>query len=181
MTDYVFSEKLPILRFRILTAVNMWKNAFFYHHLASEGWYWLKVALNDVFITMKWLLTCFECICSFLLSLCANKRLYIAGMQIFLQLQEFLQFQNKFFDFLQFQKLELWIEDIEKWPVALFMHWNGVFWASRHTKIYKISGTTHLAPARTRWCRFAPVLSCKFILSYLHPCCYGYYGWTTFY
>ena len=44
------------------------------------------------------------------------------GMQIFLQLQEFLQFQNKFFDFLQFQKLELWIEDIEKWPVALFMH-----------------------------------------------------------
>ena len=92
------------------------------------------------------------------------------GMQVFLQLQEFLQFQNKFFDFLQFQKLELWIEDIEKWPVALFMHWNGVFWASRHTKIYKISGTTHLAPARTRWCRFAPVLSCKFILSYLHPC-----------
>ena len=90
-------------------------------------------------------------------------------MQIFLQLQEFLQFQNKFNDFLQFQKLELWIEDIEKWPVALFMHWNGVFWASRHTKIYKISGTTHLAPARTRWCRFAPVLSCKFILSYLHP------------
>ena len=45
-----------------------------------------------------------------------------SGMQIFLQLQEFLQFQNKFFDFLQFQKLELWIEDIEKWPVALFMH-----------------------------------------------------------
>ena len=38
---------------------------------------------------------------------------FVTGMQIFLQLQEFLQFQNKFFDFLQFQKLELWIEDIE--------------------------------------------------------------------
>ena len=77
MTDSVFSGKLPILRFRILTAVNMWKNAFFAHPLASEGWHWLKLSLNDVFITMKWLLICFECICSFLLSLSANKRLYI--------------------------------------------------------------------------------------------------------
>ena len=70
----------------------------------------------------------------------------LSGMQIFLQLQEFLQFQNNFFAFLQFKKLELWIEDKEKWPVALFTE----IWASRHTKIYKISGTTHLAPARTR-------------------------------
>ena len=76
MTNSVFSGKLPILRFRILTAVNMWKNAFFDHPLASEGWHWLKLALKLVFITMKWLLTCFECICSFLLSVCTYKRLY---------------------------------------------------------------------------------------------------------
>ena len=77
MTDSVFSGKLPILRFRILTVVNMWKNAFFDHPLASEGWHWLKLALNDVFITMKWLLTCFDFIFSSLLSVCANKRLNI--------------------------------------------------------------------------------------------------------
>ena len=76
MTDSVFSEKLQILRFRISTAVNMWKNAFFDHPLDSEGWRWLKLALKLVFITMKWLLTCFECICSFLLSVCTYKRLY---------------------------------------------------------------------------------------------------------
>ena len=77
MTDSVFSGKLQILRFRILTAVNMWKNAFFDHPLASEGWHWLKLALNDVFITRKWLLTCFDFIFSSLLSVCANKRLNI--------------------------------------------------------------------------------------------------------
>ena len=77
MTDSVFSGKLPILRFRILTVVNMWKNAFFDHPLASEGWHWLYLTLNDVFITRKWLLTCFDFIFSSLLSVCANKRLNI--------------------------------------------------------------------------------------------------------
>jgi hypothetical protein len=47
----------------------------------TEGWHWLKLALNDVFITMTGLLTCFECICSFLLNLCANKRLNICSIQ----------------------------------------------------------------------------------------------------
>ena len=42
-----------------------------------NGWHRLKLAMNDLFIIMKWLLTCFEFIWSFLLSLCANKRLYI--------------------------------------------------------------------------------------------------------
>ena len=77
MTHFVFSGKLPILRFRILTAANMWKNAFFDHPFASDGCHSLKLALNNLLITLKWLLTCFEFICSFLLSLCANKRLYV--------------------------------------------------------------------------------------------------------
>ena len=94
-----FSGKLPILRFRILTAVNMWKNAFFAHPLASEGWHWLKLSLNDVFITMKWLLICFECICSFLLSLSANKRLYIGkGMAGHAQAKKISIFSKMFID-----------------------------------------------------------------------------------
>ena len=58
-------------------AVNMWKKMrFFDHPFASDGWHSLKLILNNLFITLKWLLTCFEFICSFLLSLCANERLY---------------------------------------------------------------------------------------------------------
>ena len=56
------------------------KNAFFDLPFASDGWHSLKLILNNLFITLKWLLTCFEFICSFLLSLCANKRLYIGSI-----------------------------------------------------------------------------------------------------
>ena len=80
VTYSVFSGKLQILRFRILTAVNMWKNGFFDHPLAPEGWHRLKLALNNLFITMKWLLTCLDCICSFLLRPCANRRLFIGSL-----------------------------------------------------------------------------------------------------
>ena len=45
-----------------------------------EGWHRLKLALNDLFISMKWLLTCFDCISSFLFHLCANRRLYIGSI-----------------------------------------------------------------------------------------------------
>ena len=72
VTYSVFSGKLQILRFRILTAANMWKNGFFDHPLAPEGWHWLKLSLSDLFITMKWLLTYLAYICSF--------RLYIGSI-----------------------------------------------------------------------------------------------------
>ena len=63
----------------------------------TEGWHWLKLALNDVFITMTGLLTCFECICSFLLNLCANKRLNIGmGMAGHAQAKK-IDFFRKFF------------------------------------------------------------------------------------
>ena len=108
MTDSVFSGKLPILRFRILTAVSMWKNAFFDHPLASDGWHRLKLAMNDLFIIMKWLLTCFEFIWSFLPSLCANKRLNI-GMGMAGHAQARKKSDEKFFlhrlKMVQFAKL----------------------------------------------------------------------------
>ena len=48
------------------------KNGFFVHPLALQGWHWSKLSLSDLFITMKWLLTYLENICSF--------RLYIGSI-----------------------------------------------------------------------------------------------------
>ena len=54
------------------------KNWVFDHPLAPEDCQWLKLSLNDLFITMKWQLTYLEYICCFLLSPCVNRRLYIS-------------------------------------------------------------------------------------------------------
>ena len=116
VTYSVFSGKLQILRFRILTAVNMWKNGFFDHPLAPEGWHRLKLALNDLFITMKWLLTCLDCICSFLLRPCANRRLFIGSIYRHghgqacpgEKLRTFMKFFHRL-KMVQFAKLMVWV------------------------------------------------------------------------